>query len=230
MRTIAKRVFLFIAVNFLVLITISFILNILNIRPYLRANHLDYGSLLVFCLIWGMGGAFISLALSRVMAKWMLGVTLIDLNTASAQEHQLLSIVQNLAKRAGLPEMPEVGIYNSPEVNAFATGPSKSRSLVAVSSGLLRRMTPQEIEGVLGHEIAHIQNGDMVTMTLLQGVINAFVMFFARIIAFAITRLGRKSDEISFGSSFSLFNPCLCLRDHFYDFRKHCYCYLFSLS
>lgn len=195
MRSIAKRVFLFLAVNFLVLLTVSLLLNLLNVQPYLKSHGLDYYSLLIFCVIWGMAGAFISLALSRIMAKWMMGVQVIDPDTAIGQQKQLLSLVHTLAKRAGLPKMPEVGVYDSQEVNAFATGPSKSRSLVAVSSGLLRRMQIPEIEGVLGHEIAHIANGDMVTMTLLQGVINAFVMFFARVIAFAITRLGKKSDE-----------------------------------
>jgi len=195
MRTIAKRIFLFLAVNFLVLLTISVILNLLNVRPYLRSNGLDYNSLFIFCVVWGMGGAFISLGLSRIMAKWLMGVDVIHPETAQGAERQLVTLVHNLAKRAGLPAMPEVGIYHSPEVNAFATGPTKSRALVAVSSGLLQRMNMQELEGVLGHEIAHIQNGDMVTMTLLQGVVNAFVMFFARVVAFAITRLGRKSND-----------------------------------
>jgi heat shock protein HtpX len=143
---------------------------------------------MAFCLIWGMGGAFISLALSRVMAKWMMGVQVIDPNTRDADLQQLLQLVYGLAKGAHLSTMPQVGIYDSPELNAFATGPTKSRSLVAVSSGLLSRMTPEQLEGVLGHEITHIANGDMVTMTLLQGVINAFVMFLARVIAFAIAQ------------------------------------------
>jgi heat shock protein HtpX len=202
MRSIGKRIFLFLAVNFLVIITISLILNLLNIQPYLNAHGLNYGSLLIFCLIWGMAGAFISLALSRQMAKWLMGVEVINPDSASNAERQLLDLVYNLAKRAGLPKMPQVGIYQSPEVNAFATGPSQSRSLVAVSSGLLRRFNTSDLEGVLGHEIAHIANGDMVTMTLLQGVINAFVMFFARVLAFAVTRMGKKSDEAVMESPF----------------------------
>src|SRR5690606_24141421 len=134
---------------------------------------------IAFCLIWGMGGAFISLALSRVMAKWTMGVKVIPADTTDPQLRELVQTVHELSRAAHLPAMPEVGIYDSPEVNAFATGPSKSRSLVAVSTGLLRRMRPDEVKGVLGHEVAHIANGDMVTMTLIQGVVNAFVMFLA---------------------------------------------------
>ncbi len=192
-----KRVFLFIAVNFLVILTISLILNLLHIQPYLRAHGLDYSSLLAFCAIWGMGGAFISLALSRIMAKWLMGVQVINPQTAEGAERQLLTLVATLSKRAGLPCTPEVGIYQSQELNAFATGPTQSRSLVAVSSGLLHSMNSAQLEGVLGHEIAHISNGDMVTMTLLQGVINAFVMFFARILAYVVSNLGKKEGERS---------------------------------
>jgi heat shock protein HtpX len=148
-----------------------------------------------------MGGAFISLAMSRVMAKWMMGVKLIPLNTSDPVLRQLVENVHSLAREARLPVMPEVGIYDSPEVNAFATGPSRSRSLVAVSSGLLRRMNASEVKGVLGHEVAHIANGDMVTMTLIQGVVNAFVMFLARVIAFALTS-SRDRDDHREGSSF----------------------------
>ena len=198
----AKRVFLFVAVNFLIILTVSLILNLLNVKPYLKPYGLDYGSLLIFCMIWGMAGAFISLALSRIMAKWLMGIHVIDPNSARGTDRELVSLVYSLAKRAGLSAMPEVGIYESPEVNAFATGPTQSRALVAVSSGLLRRMNSSEMEGVLAHEVAHIANGDMVTMTLVQGIVNAFVMFFARVLAFAVTRLGKRSDEASVGSSF----------------------------
>ena len=136
MKTMAKRVFLFLAVNMLVLLTVSLILNLLNVRPYLHAHGLDYGSLLIFCFVWGMAGAFISLALSRKMAKWLMGVQVIDPQTATGNERQLLTLVATLAKRSGLSSTPEVGIYESPELNAFATGPTQARSLVAVSSGL----------------------------------------------------------------------------------------------
>jgi heat shock protein HtpX len=194
-RTIAKRVFLFLAVNFLILLTVSILLSLFNVQPYLKGYGLDVGSLLIFCLVWGMAGAFISLALSRKMAKWLMGVQVIDPENPRRGDQVLLDIVDRLRKNAGLAVMPEVGIYQSPEVNAFATGPSRSRSLVAVSSGLLQRMDVRELEGVLGHEVSHIANGDMVTMTLLQGIVNAFVMFFARILAYTIAKMGRKSDE-----------------------------------
>jgi len=183
----AKRVFLFLTVNILVVLTISFVINLLGIRPFLDSRGIDYMGLLAFCAIWGFMGALISLSLSRIMAKFAMGVKTIDPQTASGLEKELVNTVYKLAQKAGLTTMPEVGIYQSPEVNAFATGPSRSRSLVAVSSGLLQRMDNEAVEGVLGHEIAHVANGDMVTMTLLQGVINTFVMFFARIAAWAIS-------------------------------------------
>ncbi len=176
-----KRIFLFMAVNMLVMLTISFTLSMLGARPYLDARGLDIGALAVFCLVWGFAGSLISLAMSRKMAKWSMGV---QLQTSG----ELVETVHELSRRAGLPAMPEVGVYDSPEPNAFATGPSKSRSLVAVSTGLLDSMSKDEIEGVLAHEVAHIANGDMVTMTLIQGVVNAFVMFLARVIAFALSQ------------------------------------------
>jgi heat shock protein HtpX len=202
MGSFAKRILLFLAVNALVLVTISFILNILNVKPYLTKEGIDYNSLLIFCFIWGMAGAFISLSLSRIMAKWMMGVRVIDPNNCQGAEKELLDMVYKLAKNAGLPTMPQVGIYQSPEVNAFATGPSRSRSLVAVSAGLLRRMDSAEVDAVLAHEVSHVANGDMVTMTLLQGVVNAFVMFFARILAYVVMRMGRQRDEGEVGSPF----------------------------
>lgn len=196
----AKRIFLFLAINFLVVITISLVLNLLNVRPYLTGYGLDIPSLMIFCLIWGMGGALISLSLSRVMAKWLMGVRVIDPNTEDPQLRQFVQTVHRLARDAHLTYMPDVGIYNSPEVNAFATGPSKRRSLVAVSAGLLRRMSQKEAEGVIAHEISHIVNGDMVTMTLIQGIVNAFVMFLARILAAVFSGIGRGRDDSSRGS------------------------------
>jgi heat shock protein HtpX len=198
---VAKRIFLFLVLNFLVVLMISIVLNFFNIRPYLQSYGIDYKSLLIFCLIWGMGGAFISLALSRKMAKWMMGVQVLDPHTKNSDERHLLDTVHRLARKAGLSSMPEVGIYRSNEVNAFATGPTQSRSLVAVSTGLLSRMKENEMEGVLGHEISHVANGDMVTMTLLQGVVNAFVMFLARVLAFALSGMGR--DRQRGGSTMS---------------------------
>ncbi|MGK5086499.1 protease HtpX [Bdellovibrionota bacterium FG-2] len=190
-----KRIFLFLAVNVLVVLTISLLLNVLGIGPYLTANGMDYSALMAFCLVWGMAGAFISLALSRIMAKMMMGVQSIDPNTSDPRLSSLVQTVHTLARSAHLPSMPEVGIYESPEINAFATGPTKSRALLAVSSGLLNRLKSQEVEGVLGHEIAHVANGDMVTMTLVQGVVNAFVMFLSRALAFVIVQALRSRDE-----------------------------------
>jgi len=192
---IAKRIVLFLAVNVLVLVTLSFTLNLLGVRPYLGARGLDYNALMMFCLVWGMGGAFISLALSRVMAKWMMGVKVVEPGTSDPSLARLVQTVHSLARAANLPAMPEVGYYPSPEINAFATGPTKSRALVAVSAGLLEAMDWDQIEGVLAHEISHVANGDMVTMTLVQGIINAFVMFLARVIAFFISNRGRDSES-----------------------------------
>lgn len=191
----AKRISLFIMVNILVVGTLSIVTSALGIQPYLTANGLNIGSLIGFCLIWGMGGAFISLLISKKMAKWSMGVKIIDPNTMNLAEREVVNMVHQYARAAGLPKMPEVGIYESPEVNAFATGPSKSNSLVAVSTGLLSQMDKRAVQGVIGHEVAHIANGDMVTMTLIQGVVNAFVMFLARIVAFAISNFLRGNDE-----------------------------------
>lgn len=197
-----KRIFLFVTINILVMLTINILLRVLGVGPYLTAYGINYSNLMAFCLVWGMGGAFISLMLSRIMAKWMMGVQLIDPQTRDPDLQQLLQTVYHLARAAQLPEMPEVGIYNSPEVNAFATGPTRSRSLVAVSTGLLSRMNQEELEGVLGHEISHVANGDMVTMTLLQGVVNAFAMFLSRAIAFALAQAMRGDrDERDRGMS-----------------------------
>jgi len=195
-----KRLLLFALTNLLIVLTLSVVFNVLDIGRYTRGFGLDYTGLFVFCLFWGMGGAFISLALSRIMAKFAMGVKVINPREPGIYG-DLVETVHALAQKARLPAMPEVGVYESTEINAFATGPSKSRALVAVSSGLLRSMTKEEIEGVLGHEIAHIANGDMVTMTLIQGVMNAFVMFLARVIAFALSQRNRNEDGPSFGSN-----------------------------
>ncbi|MGB7128687.1 MAG: protease HtpX [Candidatus Rhabdochlamydia sp.] len=200
---IAKRVFLFLLVNFLVVITLSFFLSIFNIKPYLQSYGLNLYSLMIFCFVWGMGGAFISLLLSRKIAVWMMKIQLIDSNTKDPSLQRLLTIVHKFSRDANLSDFPQVGIYNSPELNAFATGPTKKRSLIAVSSGLLNRMSDKELEGVIAHEMAHIQNGDMVTMTLLQGVINAFVMFLARVLAYICSGLGKSRSNSSGGSYIS---------------------------
>jgi heat shock protein HtpX len=183
----AKRILLFVVVNILVMATITIVVTITGVGRYAGPMGLNYGALFMFCLIWGMGGSVISLLISRIVAKMLMGVKVIDTATTNPEERWLVDTVHRLAQQANLP-MPEVGWYESDEVNAFATGPSKSRALVAVSSGLMNRMSREHVEGVLGHEITHVANGDMVTMTLIQGIVNAFVMFIARIIAFFVSQ------------------------------------------
>jgi len=196
-----KRIFLFVLTNILVMVTVSFVLRILGVGHYVTEAGLDYSSLMIFCLIWGFVGSGISLMMSKFMAKRMMGVEIVD---DRGQYGDLVRKVHTMARAAGINKMPEVGVYQSPEVNAFATGPSKNNSLVAVSSGLLQQMNTDEVEGVLAHEIAHVANGDMVTMALVQGVINAFVMFFARIAAFALQNAmrGDNDDERPAASGF----------------------------
>jgi heat shock protein HtpX len=196
MLNFAKRTFIFLAVNMLILLTLSITLNLLGIGHYFGQRGINFQALLAFCLVWGMGGAFISLALSRVMAKWMMGVQVIDPAAAGdARLAELVNTVHRLARAANIDVMPEVGWYPSPEINAFATGPTRNRALVAVSAGLLENMDRDQVEGVLAHEISHVANGDMVTMTLVQGVINALVMFLARVIAFFLANRGRDEDS-----------------------------------
>jgi heat shock protein HtpX len=192
-----KRIILFLLTNLVVIVTVSVLLHVLGIGNYVKDGGLDYGTLAAFCAVWGFAGAFISLAISRWVAKWTMNIQVIDPDNPQTQEERwLVERVHDLSRKAGLLHMPEVGYYQSDEVNAFATGPSKKRSLVAVSTGLMGRMDRRGVEGVLGHEVAHIANGDMVTMTLIQGVINAFVMFIARVIAFAVMQfLASRSNE-----------------------------------
>lgn len=178
-----KRVGLFVLTNVLVMVTIGIVWSIASRFLGLAGLDSKLPMLMAFCLVWGMGGAFISLLMSKWMAKMFHGVKVIEPNTTNMELRQLVTKVHEFARRAQLPKMPEVGIYESEDINAFATGPSKSRSLVAVSTGLLQRMNEKEIDGVLAHEVAHIANGDMVTMTLIQGIVNAFAMFFSRILA-----------------------------------------------
>jgi heat shock protein HtpX len=185
-----RRLFLFLAVNLLVVLTISVLVRAAGIDPALARSGVSLSQLGALCLIWGFSGSLVSLAISRLMAKLAYGVRVIDPGQCSPEEAALVRSVHALAREAGLEEMPEVGVYDSPEVNAFATGPTRSRSLVAVSTGLLRTMDRREVEGVLAHEVSHVANGDMVTMALLQGVVNAFVFFLSRVIALAISRGG----------------------------------------
>lgn len=186
-----KRIFLFAIVNALILLTISIAFTV--ITSALGVQFQGESAIWVLYSLFGMGGAFINLALSRQIAKWTMGVQIIDPQNSPPNVRQLVETVHGLATRAGLSKMPEVGIYNSPEVNAFATGPSRNRSLVAVSSGLLESMDREAVEGVLGHEVAHIANGDMVTMTLIQGVINTMVLIAARVISGLIA--GQSEDR-----------------------------------
>jgi heat shock protein HtpX len=197
-----KRILLFLVTNLAIMIVLSIVLSLLGFGGYLGPDgQLLIGPLMVFCLVWGMGGALISLLISRMVAKWIMGIQLVNGKTGNEQLDWLHSTVENLARQANLP-MPEVGVYASEEVNAFATGPSKKRSLVAVSAGLLRTMKREEAAAVLGHELGHIANGDMVTMTLVQGVVNAFVLFFARIIAFAVRQVVH--EKIAWIASFAV--------------------------
>jgi heat shock protein HtpX len=189
-----KRIFLFVLTNILVMVSVSLVLGVLGVGNYLTATGINYSTLMIFCLVWGFVGSGISLLLSKFMAKTMMGVQIVD---DRGQYAELVRKVHLMAKQAGITKMPEVGVYQSPEVNAFATGPSKNNALVAVSTGLLQQMNTDEVEGVLAHEVAHVANGDMVTMALVQGVVNAFVMFFARIAAFALQNFlqGDRDDD-----------------------------------
>lgn len=190
-----RRIGLFLLLNMLVIMTIGILLSLFNVRPFITQYGIDYGQLLAFCFIWGIGGAFISLLLSRWMAKMMLRVQLITNEDNDPRRLRVRDAVHAMAQKAGMKTMPEVGIFVSDTPNAFATGPSPSHSLVAVSTGLLSKLSEDEVDAVLGHEISHITNGDMVTMTLLQGVVNAFVMFFARALALILSGFGRGDNK-----------------------------------
>lgn len=190
-----KRVFLFVTVNILVLVTLS--LSYSLISSYFGLPTQGMYPLLMFGTVFGFGGAFISLLISKWIAKRAMGVQVIDPRTSDPTLRRLVESVHKHAKMAGLRKMPEVGFYNSPEVNAFATGPSKNDSLVAVSAGLLHAMDQDEVDGVLAHEVAHIANGDMVTMTLVQGVINAVVLIVARLLAQVVVSAISKDERAS---------------------------------
>ncbi len=191
-----KRIVLFLLTNLLIMVTIGIMLLLVDVffRLSLTAGGdvMQLGMLLLYSVIVGFTGALISLALSRVIAKSAMRVKVLRAEDGlDAREQKVLQFVHQLSRQAGLKTMPEVGIYESSEVNAFATGPTKSRSLVAVSSGLLDQLDERAVEAVIAHEVAHIVNGDMVTMTLLQGLINTFVVFLSRVVAFVLSRLVR---------------------------------------
>lgn len=191
-----KRIGLLIVTNVLVLTLVTGIIFATGLWNYRGPGGLNLGTLALFSIVVGFTGSFISLAISKWMAKTMMGVQIVRPGSQDPYERWLVDTIYRQARQAGLKTMPEVGIYNSPEVNAFATGPSKNNSLVAVSSGLLQAMDHDGVEGVLGHEVAHIANGDMVTMTLLQGVINTFAVFLARMIAYGVSTMVR--SELAF--------------------------------
>ena len=188
-----KRIVLFVLTNIAVIAVLSIVLSVTGVDRFLTAQGLNVGMLLIFSLVVGFTGAIISLLMSKPMAKWSTGAHVIE-HPSNSSEQWLLDTVRRLADRAGIG-MPEVAVYDG-EPNAFATGAFRNEALVAVSNGLLLNMTRDEVEAVLGHEIAHIANGDMVTMTLLQGVVNTFVVFLSRVVGYAVDRaLARNNDE-----------------------------------
>jgi len=191
-----KRILLFVLTNLAVVLVLGVVASLLGVNHYLTANGLNLGALLGFALIMGFGGAFISLLISKPLAKWSSGVQVIE-QPSNADEKWLVDTVRKLADKAAIG-MPEVGIFEG-DPNAFATGAFKNSALVAVSTGLLQNMTHEEIEAVLAHEVAHIANGDMVTMTLIQGVMNTFVVFLSRVIGYAVDSFLRKNDEENTG-------------------------------
>jgi heat shock protein HtpX len=191
-----KRIILFVLTNLAVVLVLGVVASLLGVNRYLTANGLNLGALLGYALIMGFGGAIISLLISKPVAKWSSGVQVIE-QPSNADEKWLVDTVQKLADKSGIG-MPEVGIFEG-DPNAFATGAFKNSALVAVSTGLLQNMTHEEIEAVLAHEVAHIANGDMVTMTLIQGVMNTFVVFLSRVIGYAVDSFLRKNDEENTG-------------------------------
>ncbi len=190
-----KRIVLFLITNLAVVLVLGLVLSVLGV------NSQETGGLLVFAAVFGFGGSFISLALSKWLAKRATGARVIEYPTNST-EQWLLATVKRQAMQAGI-ETPEVAIYNSPEINAFATGARKNNALVAVSTGLLKGMTEDEAEAVLAHEVSHVANGDMVTLALVQGVVNTFVIFLARIVAGLLSNLMRQNDENGHAGGFA---------------------------
>ncbi|MDB5771086.1 MAG: heat shock protein HtpX [Burkholderiales bacterium] len=191
-----KRVLLFVATNMAIMLVLGITASLLGVNRFLTANGLNLGALLAFSALMGFGGAFISLFLSKPIAKWSTGARVIE-HPGTSTELWLVNTVAAQAQKAGIA-MPEVAIYQG-EPNAFATGATKNSSLVAVSTGLLESMTKEEVEAVLAHEVAHIANGDMVTLTLIQGVVNTFVVFLARVVGYLVDQALRKNDSENTG-------------------------------
>lgn len=188
-----KRVFLFLATNLAIIVVLGITTSLLGVNQYLTQQGLNYEALLIFAAIFGMGGAFISLAISKWSAKRLTGARVIT-QPRNSVESWLLATVQRQAQQAGIG-MPEVAIYDSPEINAFATGMNKNNALVAVSTGLLNRMSRDEAEAVMGHEVTHVANGDMITLALIQGVINTFVIFLSRVIGNIVDKAIFKTEN-----------------------------------
>lgn len=191
-----KRILLFVGTNLAVMVVLGIVTSLLGVNRYLTANGLNLGMLLAFAAVIGFGGAFISLWMSKPMAKWSTGAKVIDSPNTST-EFWLFQTVERLSKKAGIA-MPEVAIYEG-EPNAFATGATRNSSLVAVSTGLLQSMSREEAEAVLAHEVAHVANGDMVTLTLIQGVVNTFVVFLSRVVGYLVDSFLRRGDSESSG-------------------------------
>ena len=188
-----KRIVYFLATNLAIILVLSVTMRILGVEPYLNANGLDLTNLLAFAAIMGFGGAFISLAISKWTAKRMSGAVVIK-EPKTPTEIWLLNTIRQQAEIVGI-KRPEVAVFDAEEINAFATGMTKNSSLIAVSSGLLSAMSKDEAEAVLAHEISHIANGDMVTLTLIQGVVNTFVMFLSRVIGYAVDKIIFKTEK-----------------------------------
>lgn len=188
-----KRILLFLATNLAILLVLSLSMRVLGVEPWLNEQGLNLNALLIFAAVLGFGGSFISLALSRWMAKKAMGVRVIEA-PSNPTEVWLVDTVRKYAGEAGIAT-PEIGIYDGPEANAFATGMNRNRSLVAVSSGLLGQMSRAEVEAVLGHEVSHVANGDMVTLALIQGVVNTFVLFLSRVIGHTVDRVVFRTES-----------------------------------
>jgi len=203
-----KRIVLFVLTNLAVVVVLGIVASLLGVNRYLTANGLNLGALLGYALVMGFGGAIISLLISKPVAKWSAGVRVIE-QPQSPDEAWIVNTVQKFADKAGIG-MPEVGIFEG-EPNAFATGAFKNSALVAVSTGLLQGMTREEVEAVIGHEVAHIANGDMVTMTLIQGVMNTFVVFLSRVIGYAVDSFLRKGDDRNSGPGIGYFVTTIVL-------------------
>ncbi len=188
-----KRIFLFVATNLAIVAVLSITMRLLGVEPYLQQNGLNLQSLLIFSAVFGFAGSLISLAISKWTAKRITGAQVIT-SPANSTERWLVETVHRQAKQAGIG-MPEVAVYDSADINAFATGANRNNALVAVSTGLLRSMSQDEVEAVLAHEVSHVANGDMITLALIQGVVNTFVIFFSRVIGQLVDKVVFKNER-----------------------------------